>query len=246
MRGIFEFRQYPELFPCQYSVYVVGDIVVNLVICHCADNDIVVVRGIVAASYNEIKPFFCHFFEMKSFQGGVLLIIVDADYGGGIAFGPSFGLFLYFGAIEAAAKVLGEFSLYDSGSFYCLVTSVIYCHKFGCYRGFSAVRILVNLFTKVAFSFDNTLIWSKETTIPARCIVPGWSFLFSLTGLTERVLSQRVFTLVAVAAATAFTGAAALLATAAGASGACGYFVLLISLDAVVGEAFFHYADVLE
>ena len=62
MCWVFEFCQYPELLSGDYSGDEVFNVVVDLVVCHCSDYDIVVVLDAFSAVNNEVKPFICHAF----------------------------------------------------------------------------------------------------------------------------------------------------------------------------------------
>ena len=53
MCRIFEFCQYPELLSCNYSSDEVFDVVVDLVICHGSNHDVVVVRDAFSAVHDE-------------------------------------------------------------------------------------------------------------------------------------------------------------------------------------------------
>ena len=54
MCRVFEFCQYPELLSGDYSCYEIFNVVVNLVVCHGSDNDVVVVWKAISAVYYEI------------------------------------------------------------------------------------------------------------------------------------------------------------------------------------------------
>ena len=60
MCWVFEFCQYPELLSCDYSGDEVFNVVVDLVVCHCSDYDVVVVLDAFSAVYYEVKPCVCH------------------------------------------------------------------------------------------------------------------------------------------------------------------------------------------
>ena len=49
MRRVFEFSHNPKLLPGDDAIDVVGNKVVNLVVCHRADDNIVIVRNAMAA-----------------------------------------------------------------------------------------------------------------------------------------------------------------------------------------------------
>lgn len=65
---MFEFCQNPKLLTGKYAVYKIGYVIVNLVISHCADNNIKMMLSSRTAINNKIKPFLCHFVENKRFQ----------------------------------------------------------------------------------------------------------------------------------------------------------------------------------
>ena len=56
MSRIFEFCQYPELFSCDDSCNEIFDVVVDLVVGHCSDHDVVIVRDAFSAVYDEVEP----------------------------------------------------------------------------------------------------------------------------------------------------------------------------------------------
>ena len=64
MCRVFEFCQYPELLSCDYSGDEVFNVVVDLVVCHCSDYDVVVVLDAFSAVYYEVKPCVCHPFGL--------------------------------------------------------------------------------------------------------------------------------------------------------------------------------------
>ena len=69
MCRVFKFCQHPELLSCNTSVYKVGNIAVNLIVCHCSDYNIIRMRYSTAASHDEIQPFLSHgskFFYIQS------------------------------------------------------------------------------------------------------------------------------------------------------------------------------------
>jgi len=63
---IFKFCQAPELFSGNDSIHIVCNVIVNLVICHGTDNNVMFMSNSVTAGNNEIKPFFCHFFKFQN------------------------------------------------------------------------------------------------------------------------------------------------------------------------------------
>ena len=65
MSRVFEFCQYPELLSCDDSSDEVLDVVVDLVVCHGSNHDVVVVRNAFSAVYDEVKPCVCHTLEIK-------------------------------------------------------------------------------------------------------------------------------------------------------------------------------------
>ena len=65
MCRVFEFCQHPELLSCDGSRDEVFDVVVDLVVGHGSNHDVVVVSDAFSAVYNEVKPFVCHALEIK-------------------------------------------------------------------------------------------------------------------------------------------------------------------------------------
>ena len=58
MRRVFEFSHNPKLLSGDDAIDVVGNKVVNLLVCHRADDNIVIVRNAMAAVDDEIQPCF--------------------------------------------------------------------------------------------------------------------------------------------------------------------------------------------
>lgn len=108
MCRVFEFCQYPELLSCDYSGDEVFDVVIDLVVCHGSDYDIVVVWSAFSAIYDEIQPFVCHAFEIAYGQSLVGSIFIDADCGSFLSHCPPFGLSLEFCAIESFSEIFCE------------------------------------------------------------------------------------------------------------------------------------------
>lgn len=129
MCWVFEFCQYPELLSCDYSSSEVFNVVIDLVVCHCSDYDIVVVGNTVSTIYDEIQPFVCHTFEITDGEVFVFGVFVSADGGSFLSHCPSFGLSLEFCAIESFSKIFGELSGSDFRFLYFYGTSVEYSHN---------------------------------------------------------------------------------------------------------------------
>ena len=113
MCRVFEFCQYPELLSCDNSCYEVFNVVVDLVVCHGSDNDIVAVWDAVSTIYYEIQPFVCHAFEIADGQSLVRSVFIYADCGSFLSHCPSFGLSLQFCTIESFSEIFGELSCSD-------------------------------------------------------------------------------------------------------------------------------------
>ena len=129
MGRVFEFCQYPKLLSCDYSSDEVFNVVVDLVVCHGSDNDVVVVRGAFSAVYNEIKPFICEPFEVFYKVIFVGSIFIDADCGSFLSHCPSFGLSFEFCAVETFPEIFGELAGSDFRFLYFCGTSVEYSHN---------------------------------------------------------------------------------------------------------------------
>lgn len=56
MCRVFEFSQYPKLFSCDDSCNEIFNVVVNLIVGHGTDYDVVIVRNAFSAVYDEVKP----------------------------------------------------------------------------------------------------------------------------------------------------------------------------------------------
>ena len=129
MCRVFEFCQYPELLSGDYSGDEVFNVVVDLVVCHCSDYDVIVVLDAFSAVYYEIQPCVCHAFEIADGQSLVGSIFIDADCGSLLSHGPSFGLPLEFCAIESFSEIFCELTCSDLGFLYFYGTSVEYSHN---------------------------------------------------------------------------------------------------------------------
>ena len=129
MCRVFEFCQYPELFSCDYSCDEVLNVVVDLVVCHCSDYDVVVVWNAISAVYYEIQPCVCHAFEIADGQSLVGSVFINADCGSFLSHCPSFGLSLELCAIESFSEIFGELAGSDFRFLYFYGTSVEYSHN---------------------------------------------------------------------------------------------------------------------
>ena len=129
MCRVFEFYQYPELLSCDYSCYEIFNVVIDLVVCHCSDYDVVVVWDTVSTIYYEIQPFVCHAFEIADRQSLVGSVFIDADRESLLPHSPSFGLSLELCAIESFSKIFCELSCFDFRFLYFYGTSVEYSHN---------------------------------------------------------------------------------------------------------------------
>lgn len=129
MCRVFEFCQYPELLSCDYSSYEVFDVVVDLIVCHGSDYDIVVVLDAFSAVYYEIQPCVCHAFEIADGQSLVGSIFIDADCGSFLSHGPSFCLPLEFCAIESFSEIFCELTCSDLGGHYFYGAAVENSHN---------------------------------------------------------------------------------------------------------------------
>ena len=129
MCRVFEFCQYPELLSGDYSCYEIFNVVVNLVVCHCSDYDVVVVWNAISAVNNEVKPFICHAFEIADRQSLVGSVFINADCGSFLPHSPSLGLSLEFCAIESFSEIFGELADSDFRVLYFYGTSVEYSHN---------------------------------------------------------------------------------------------------------------------
>ena len=56
MRRIFESCHHPELLTGYDSLHVIGNKIVNLIISHCSDNNIIVMSLSRTAGYDKIQP----------------------------------------------------------------------------------------------------------------------------------------------------------------------------------------------
>ncbi len=129
MGRVFEFCQYPKLLLGDYSSDEVFNVVVDLVVCHGSNYDVVAVRDAFSAVYNEIQPCVCHAFEIADGQSLVGSIFIDADCGSFLSHCPPLCLSLQFCAVEAFSEILGELAGSDFRLLYFCSTSVEYSHN---------------------------------------------------------------------------------------------------------------------
>ena len=117
MGWIFEFCQYPELLSCDDACDEVFNIVIDLVICHSSDYDVVVVWNAFSAVYYEIQPIICQTFEIADGQSFVVSVFIGTDGGSFLSHCPSSSLPFQLGTIEAFSEIFGELANSDFGNF---------------------------------------------------------------------------------------------------------------------------------
>lgn len=129
MGGVFEFREGPELLPSDGSVHVVGDEVVDLVVGHSADDNIVVVGLPVTAGDDEVEPLFGHIGKLEDIQAIKETNRIGVHARGVEPARPAFGLLAQYRAVKARAKILGVAANANLGPLDLATAAMKDCHQ---------------------------------------------------------------------------------------------------------------------
>lgn len=127
MGGIFEFCESPELFSGDSTIHVVGDEVVDLVVGHSADDNIVIVGFPVTAGDDEVEPLFGYVGKLEDIQAVRKTNRVGVHARGVEPTRPALGLLAQYRAVKAGTKILGVASNANLGPFDLAATAMKDC-----------------------------------------------------------------------------------------------------------------------
>ena len=128
MGWILKSCQRPELLSRNYTINIICNIIINLIIRHCTDNQIIIMRYTMTAGDNEVQPFLCHLFKFQNFKTGIHTDGIYIHNWRIIPFCPAFCLLTDDRTVKSGTKIFCVFTLDNLRHRYGGIAAMINCH----------------------------------------------------------------------------------------------------------------------